>query len=760
MEPMESMESQAHEQQEAQQKEAREAALDLVKTLVAKESLSDRPQWYWDQLEYDSYFRGVQNQGGVGAINGRLQFVDYSVDGSAITTDSDGDPPPDYSFNLFKRAVRMNTALFGVRSPTVRMMPINPRDPRHVQAARAANRVNRAYETVLDPQAVQSQLAFLTGKSGPVFGYTRWVSSKEYGTRHIPKLEDQEMTLTPSSYGCPACGSVGYDDDLPGMFCPECGTELTEGDFDEGLSINALLPTGETEEVLNGSVACTLHTLASVTLPPGFRRLKDCPWLFLLEERDIGVLSEVYGISASEIAGFGDVSYDTLTGRQVRSSIGSYSGTTASAHNTTKSTVGIYWLMPSQYNLIQDEGRRRMLQSMFPRGLKLTVIGAKPVRAENEALTDCWKECMPEEGDTLLMKPYAADSVGLTDIYNDAMQLNVEAVERSIPINIFDPDILSSDDLRRHGRSHASFIPSKQSGRDLSHAVQSFRAAEFRPETNVLAETIFAKHDELLGFLPIIWGSVAGAETAFETSSAKNQALAMLAIPWVMQRKFHEGQRRQAIMQIATKSDGWLHLPTSEFPEPSNAIQVATLEELDLIASGGWYPVSDEQMPISAGQIKDILRDLMSNNFPPQVQEALGLFAPMNIPLIMSYMGVPGLRSPLVEEVESVNAIRDMLLQEQPIEDGMGGMMPSQELDPFLHRPQMVLELFRPWLVSEEGRAEQEKNPGGWANVRAFAMAAEAQLQQQQMQQGPPPPSGPEGEGAPAPGPEQMPAGA
>lgn len=729
-------------------------ALNLVKELITSETLTDRPIQFWDQLNYDSYFRGTQDRGQIDNIDGRLQFVDHDLDASDRYTDSDATQAPGYNFNLFKRGVRMHTALFGVRPPAVRMVPVNPRNPDHVRAARVANRINRSYETVLDPESLQTYLAFLTGKSGPVFGYTRWVSSKKFGSRMVPNLVEETFELAAPAYTCPMCQASGFADDLADGVCPGCGSYLAPENFDEGLSETMLMPTGEAHEVLNGSVVCSLHTLASVTVPAGYRKLDDCPWLFLVEERDAGELSQVYDIPVGEISAFGGIEHDQLTGKQVRSAIGGYTGRSTVEQSRVKATVGTYWLSPSQYSRIQDEGVRAVIAGQFPEGCKLTVVAGKPVRIEPEALTDVWKVCMPEEGDTLLTQPYLADSVGLTDVYNTAMQLNVEAVAHSVPLHVYDPDIVSREDLLRHGRQHASFIASKQRGRDLNSAMSSFRPAEFRPETNVLAETIFAKHDELQGYLPIIWGSVAGAETAYETSSAKNQALAMLAIPWVMQRKFHEGQRRQALLQIAKFSDGVIHLSTSDHPSPSNAVQVASVDELELVLGGGWRPVSDEQMPISAGQIKDIMRDLLSGNFPPEVQEALGLLAPANIPLINSYLGIPGMRSPLLEEVESVTAFRDDLLMEEPVPDEAMGAAPSQPIDPFLHRPQLVLEIFRPWLLSEEGRLERETNPGGWMNVRLVAMQAEQVLQQQAMeaQMQAQDPGGPGGPGGPGPG--------
>lgn len=704
-----------------------------IRERINSEGVVDRAQQYWDQLYYDSYFRGQQRAGEISNVGGRMAFMPYGVSNSDRWSDQDAETPPDFNYNLFRRGVRMFTALFGVRSPHTRAVPINPRNQDHIRRARTASRISTSLDPVIDPAALQSRLSFLLGKSGTVFAYTRWVSSDEFGSSFVPDLAPQSFELAPPYYECPVCKCAGPASSLASPYCPECSSHLPPESFDQGLSETMMVPGKTGKQVLNGSVAVTLHTLASVAIPPGYLKLNDCPWLALLEERDIGQLAKIYGIPASEITPFGNADFNDFSGAHARAAIGSYNGRSSAALGRSMGTEGRYWVHRSQYALISNEQMRAELEYKYPNGVKISVVSGRALRCEHEALTEVWSSCLPEETDTLLAPPYLADTIPMTDLFTDAMELPIEAMERSIPVNLFDPSAVSSQDLRNHGRRHASFIPSKQSGRDLRSAIESFRTAEFRPEMVQLAEAIFKKNDEMQGMLPIIWGSVAGAETAFETSSAKNQALAMLAIPWVQMRQLHQSIQRQAILQAAKHSDGKLHLPVSIYPAPSNAIEVASLAELADVSQGGWRIESDEQMPLSASQIKEQILHLLTNS-PPEVIQALGLLHPVNLPLINSYLSFPGIRSPVMEAVEAVNALLQELLANQPVPspDGMG-LLPSEQLDAYLYEPSLVVEVLKPWLVSDEGRTERATNEAGWLNVRLFAESAQQILEQQQL---------------------------
>lgn len=731
--------------------------LRLIRERVSKDRIVDRSQQYWDQMQFDNYFRGVQNSGYIDNVQGRLQFIPYSLESADRFSDVDGAPPADYNFNLYRRGVRMMTALFGVRSPTTKVEPINPRNQHHVAVARKAQRINNSLNVVLDPESIQTYLAFLTAKAGTVFGYTRWVSSEEFGTTFIPDLVSQSFSLAPPAFECRTCGSGGFSEDLDDSHsCPYCGS--ADLDMDEGLSLGLDMPdpSGAGVDVRNGSVVCSLHTLASVAIPSGYRDLAKCPWVALVEEVDVGLLSRTYDIPVSQISAFSRLDLNEFSGVQARSAITSYDGRGLEGYGQAKATRGIYWIEPSNYGMLGSDFQG-MADAHFKTGVKLTILGGKAIRIEHESHTEVLTACLPEESETLAAQPYLADTIPMSDIYNDSMEIAVEAAQHSIPVNLFDTDIVSAQDLRRHGRAHATFIPSKQRSRSLKGAIESFRPSEFRPEMISLAQEIFAKSDEFQGLLPIIWGSVAGAETAYETSSAKNQALAMLAVPWVKHRKFHQGVRRQAIQQVAKYSDGRLHLPVSLYPAPSNVVEIASLEDLEEIREGGWHVTSDENMPLSAGQIRDSLHQLLRESSPETIQ-ALGLMHPVNLPSFMSALGLPGFRSPLMEQVESVNVLLQKLLGAQPIQTPEGQTMPSEQLDDYLYDPSLVIEIMKPWLVSDEGRSEQEMNPGGWVNVRLYAQMAEQILQQKQMQQqqqqGPPPQEGPPQ--GPQPGPPQQ----
>jgi len=155
---------------------------------------------------------------------------------------------------------------------------------------------------------------------------------------------------------------------------------------------------------------------------------------------------------------------------------------------------------------------------------------------------------------------------------------------------------------------------------------------------------------------------------------------------------------------------------------------------------------ASDQIPLSQGQIKDMIMNLM-NLQNPEIMQALIL--PENIPLIQKALGLTDFVLPAEADREKQYEEIQMLIKSQPIPTPNGQMQASIMPELMVDNHGVEGEICRKWLVSEVGREAKINNPKGYQNVLLHLKAhmQDAQQLQQMFPQAPPMPQ----KGAPAP---------
>lgn len=256
--------------------------------------------------------------------------------------------------------------------------------------------------------------------------------------------------------------------------------------------------------------------------------------------------------------------------------------------------------------------------------------------------------------------------------------------------------------------------------------------------------------------LPPIFGGDEGSQTAKEATMKRNQALMSLSTVNNNMRAATARRDENAVRQQAKFSTGVIHLPNSR-----NAIDIGDTAEL---LQGGVKYEADEAMPMTAGERRDYIMELLTQN--PQMAGILGGDSPSNLEDLDEILGMPEWEIPAVKAREFVLGIIRQLVEQAPIEappqiDMMTGLPmgpPTQEAsippDPAMVDPLLALKICQEWLYGPEAAEHNEQNPIGFSNFLLYLRGWHALALPPPLMEGPP------GGGDPGKGEEKGPPGA
>ncbi len=610
-----------------------------------------------------------------------------------------------------------------------------------------------------DVDAANRAIALSLAKNGTTFIYTHYTADPDrYGTFDEPVWGTKPEKITEDGYGCLMCGTnTPGNQMMPPAICsnPTCMQPLGPQDF---------VP-GETQDVPaivdqktypNGTVELSVHSPYDVTTPFYVKDLEHCQWLWLDYEDDAAYLASQFpGNGLEEQLGKDATDPDSSTtgssqmGRTSREMASSVTGYTA-AQRPNRWSYSRFWIRPSMFLYLLKDGQGQdakgtvaELKKQFPRGMKLSFVQKKLVKVEHERLDEVWAAIKPETSEYLYADPIFNDYIQISDIANDAINIQVQLMETSIPSVIYDTNVLSPNKIKK-GFQPNEFVPSAVPGAMLDKAFYKIPTSDPRPEMLDFVKEYIATAREIIGLLPAIWGGDGVPnETAEAARRRLNQALMVLSTTWNEIRGGWAKGYRNGVRQLARYSLGRL-VSSQGDPESVTVKEVGDLQEL---LKGGWEFECDQAIPMSWTQLRDFVQSLFT--MPPEVAAMMGANDPENLEKINEGIGVVGWSIPGLDELHATHDLIGRLLKEAPVMGPDGMPMPSIPLDFMVQwNPQSTMKIIHDWAMSDEGRG-QDGTPG-FANVMAAGMAALVVMA--------PPPMAPEG-GAPSPAKGAIPPG-
>jgi hypothetical protein len=704
---------------EAPQPPSKEQLLEIFRETVAKIIKEDVPQdvepeklWQYRQAsKADLYWRGLQYvspgffEGGLAAFS--------SVGTPLASTDPDHASTGlyDYNQNIYRGYGRKFIGAIGLRAPNVKAVPDDPEDEDSQRLTRLADTAAQILRAKWDIDQRNLELAMHLWKSGTTFGHTPYVSSgAKYGRTSQPQMEARSVTLP------------------------------------DGTAVDVPEVVGHAEYE-NGSVEVHLCNIFTVSCPFFAHDLTDTPWLTYEYDEHKGRLLQAHPElrKLGSLENFGDDSASSGVGSVVRDTASSPMGV-PTPRRTSRWRYTRTWLKPEMYEMVEDTQTSDALQPFvqtrllrdglkrfFPDGMKVTVVQGKLVKIENERLEDVWAMCKPESSEYIFADPIGQDLLQIQDLKNDMLNIAAETLERGLPLTFVHPDTVDTEQWASKQAQPCEIMPATPAvGSNLGDNFFQTTAARFSDQMEPWIQSVVAEARDIVGTTPAIYGGDDASQTAREAEIKKNAALQQLGVPWLNMRKFHSALHTNGVKQLARYGAGMMRsVKEGAQGYESLMLNVAELRE------DGWHFESEEAIPMSWGQMRDLLMFMMEK--PPQVLQAWGYGHPMNVAREQSLLGMTGWYTPGLDERDKVLEAIGRLVKgkaiQKPMPDGSIDTQPSIPVDQFEDDAQTVVAMVKAW-CQKEGRRVRQMNPEGYANVVAWATAYAKMLN-------PPPPPPP-----------------
>lgn len=664
-----------------------------------------------------------------------------------------------YTFNITRADGQKFIAVTGARPPYVNNEPQDPRDPEAIQAARDGDACSRHYEELWDTKSLQKDLARTIFRTGPQFANVCWVADEDkYGSADVHSAQTVDKT-DPGTVTCPACGFSGAAN--PGTppgpaTCPECGSPAATVSAGASYQTVRMVKTGTQPK---GMPELHFYNIFEVTIPPQRKSIKECEWL----------VNEVLEISGKIRSQYGDLVKDikdeTPSGVSVPSqeSIADHYDIIASSDLQHRNRQDRWWhtrvfLTPDMYHYAQPE-LKAVLQKGYPDGVRIVQVNSNFVEGVAEKLEDAWIACKTGTDDRILSDPICHDLIPINTIINDFFNLAIEIVLRAVPKTIVNPRLIDRKAVQGNSaNAYEILFANTGLSEDLGKMMHSLPQATFSEQMMELA-TMFRQYSrELDGALEAIFGGGEPAPTWRQDQQRKNQALAQFYIAYDEMRMFWEAAHRLAHKLLAKYGVGEISVPTDDpFRFGPRVVDFTKLRpELIRVEA-------EEKMPETRAEEEDRLLAMCAE--APQIQDATGLFHPVNVPRLVGLTSMRGMTSPLEHLCIKSLRIIEQLLGQQPVQqfDPMSGApmidpatgqpveQPSIAPDPFeFKNAAFAVEIVRAFVNSPAGNDYSTQTPDGFRNVRLFGNALDQMSMQQQMMAAPPAPGAPAGPTPPA----------
>lgn len=714
----------------------------------------------------DLYYRGVQNIA-LGPTSRGVDYVPVAGGGlSAANRDTQTPSFYDYVANIYQGDLRKLTAVVGGRSPNVKASPIIKGKEEYIAHSRLADQVAGYLHDILTIDGWHRYLVLSLGKNGVTYAYTPTVADKDkYGTTEEPKIEVTEEPFGEPTLKCPYCQTAALlPEGHPGVGpvdCPMCGEMLDESAIEPPPMVPVPRQTG-TRQYTNANPELHLYSGAFVTTKYNIRSLAETPFLRLEFGQDPGYLlgrypgmRKILGASMLSAYSAASTSISSMQGRDVRSTIGSYTGT-ARYGDTPEALYSCFWLRPWVYEWIEPGNEhsevREYFKQNFRYGAKIPFINSEPCVdeqgnpiIEHESLDEVWTACRSDEGETLHTAPWMESMIQLQDVYNDIINILVFLLERQASITFVNPDVIDVDVLAKRRHQPYSFFPAKAGtgGSDMRNHFYTATAANPEAKSLQIGKMLVEEYREMTGILPPIFGAAGEDEnTARQAELRRNQALMMLGTLWNNIRDFWAATYENLVLQCAQYSVGGVIYRPRHGLRPPMPLE---LGDLSVLLKGTWTFHAQEGMPMSSGQRYDAVMKMIDQATQSPVAAAIyKLDHPAQAANIQDAIGITGWEWPDTEEREALLDVINELLQMPPVpgSDPMTGqptLRPAIEPDTVMFNPPFAFQTAREWLL--KNRSMQQQNPEGFQHVLLYTRAWKDIVEPPM----PPPGMGPEG---------------
>jgi hypothetical protein len=695
------------------------------------------------------FWQGLHYNTGWDADEQEWQMPSGTTHGLSFGDDEEEEAGPRYEYvtNWYQAYGLSFIAVLSQDVPTVHWYPQDPNNEQDIATAKAASEIA---ELVLENNHVEELLIkiglclWVDGKLG---AYVRYVADgQRFGFHQNPIVEPQMQKFGEDAFACPQCQAETPAGQMyGGMICPQCGTQLSQENFQSAPQIPIPVVTGY-QRVPNGQEVISIVPGLELNTPVWANELHEMPYVQWQLEVHEAKLRASYPWAAKKIMPGNPNDADDVYARASRVAVQQGLPTTHPGDALySLITFTRNWIRPWAFysNKVKEEVRTRLVK-LFPDGCYVAFAGDTYCESRNEGVDDHWRvlHAMPGDGQN---RAAAGDSiVPAQERYNTLSNLHTECVEYGIPTYWADAQVVDFDALGSKDAQPASWNPAKaKAGQPLANGFFQTQAASLPPDwVEYGKELAGATMQFLSGVVPSIFGGdMPTQETAAGYAVARDQAMGRIGLYW-REMKVWWAQVMELSVECFRKNR------TSDVQRAvlgdDGEYQTKVISMADLKGNIQARPEVDEKYPRLKSQQRAIVQQLMGFAAEaPEVAEMLN--EPANMRNIHDVMGLEDFEIPAEESAnKQLREIQELLKSgpTQSMVPGPVGPQPqvsstvpvNQKLDRHGYEKAEIIR----WANSSAGIQAKTQNPMGFANVQAHFDEHDRFDQQNKSQPKPP----------------------
>lgn len=634
-------------------------------------------------------------------------FQDYTDEGR----DGAGGPFYDYVINVYKAHGEAIIAALSAQVPAVRFPPDDADNDDDLITSKTYAKIS---DLILRHNKIKMlilQALFNFWNQGIVASYHAPKADKAFGTQMIP-----QYGTTPYCEGCEVAGAPDQDT------CPTCAQPISQ---------KPIIVDYKTTP--KSRILIDILGPIQIKIPYNAKKQKDFSHLIYGLDQPNAYLKSIYPHIADQIGPGSDTSeygnYERIA-RAPATSMLVYD-------RFHLSTLKRVWLRPWVLANLppSQDAERKQLQSLFPDGIYVCLVGDVYAESRNEDMDKYWTIGKGALSEFIHSDPWGQGIISVQELRNVLVNLTQETIEHGIPSSFADEEVLNFNDFSKHESRPGMVYPVKaKPGQRISDGFYEGARATLSKEVPGFMAQLDKDGQFVAGSFPSIYGGPADGKsrTAAEYDMSRQMALQRLSISWSYVMEWFVAMMEKCVkLFIETMTED------QKFVKKENGSYINVwIRKAELTGKVGEVEAEGgESFPISTAQKQALLIKLldMHNEFLDTA-----IFDPENRRLIADVLAYPDIFIPGEDQ---------RIKQARETQKIIATMVPIP-INPAVDDDNIHIETLKNFMIGQLGLEIEETNPQAYQllsqhlqmHQQNAAMKQQAQMQQEAAMQ---PPKGP-----------------
>lgn len=280
------------------------------------------------------------------------------------------------------------------------------------------------------------------------------------------------------------------------------------------------------------------HGKLEFRVPMSIDEDESLPWCNRQREIDLAIAKEKYPWVASKISAATGSSgqIDRTCRLTVRNAIAAQVGQNTGSTDRAVTEV-TWWVRPSQYRDVADDGQRDQLRGLFPDGMRIVFAGGEFAYCRNEKMDDCVIILYSREGTGQNRRAIGSNNLVTQKVLNYDYTLFNRYMTACVPRKLHQADAISSEAINRQRSDPAFSMPVDSDKALAAGGLANVTGIENVPSPPAQLMDFIQLHVEGLpealdGASPSMFGGTDGTDTVGGITIQRDQALQVFGTPF------------------------------------------------------------------------------------------------------------------------------------------------------------------------------------------------------------------------------------